>query len=284
MFFRTVALSLALAGVAAAQSNNTQLGLQAIKAHFAQAGLSGENNLLSSFEPSALLDVTFGTITATPGQALSAAQAGPVPQVTVTPANSTVDLSGKFTIMMVDADVVGADESKGQTRHWLLNGATVANGALSNASAAAPGPYAGPGPAQGSGAHRYCILLYAQPDAFANPAGTPEGVTVIQLGEYVQQSGLGPLIAGTYITVEEGTASFSVSATSAVVTSTLPAAASTASGASVSGSRSVSGSGSGSGTGAAPSATGSTPNGAASLKSFGSLAAVVAGGTGFFLL
>ena len=27
---------------------------------------------------------------------------------------------------MVDADVVGTDETKGQTRHWLVNGVTVA--------------------------------------------------------------------------------------------------------------------------------------------------------------
>lgn len=97
--------------------------------------------------------------------------------------------------MMVDADYVGADISKGTTRHWLLNGATIADGAVSNASATAPGPYAGPGPAAGSGAHRYTILLYAQPDSFASPEGTPEGVTVIQLADYVKNSNLGALVA-----------------------------------------------------------------------------------------
>lgn len=97
--------------------------------------------------------------------------------------------------LMVDAGTVGADESQGQTRHWLLNGATLSSGALSNASATAPGPYAGPGPAAGSGAHRYAILLYAQPDSFANPADLTEGVTVIQLGDYVKDSNLGALVA-----------------------------------------------------------------------------------------
>lgn len=67
----SAALSLALVGAAAAQS--AELGLEAIKAHFQQAGLIGDGNLLPAFEPSALLDVTFGSTAATPGQALSAA-------------------------------------------------------------------------------------------------------------------------------------------------------------------------------------------------------------------
>lgn len=52
----------------------------------------------------------------------------PVPSLSLTPANSTVELSGNYTIVMADAGPVGTDESQGQTRHWLVNGATVANG------------------------------------------------------------------------------------------------------------------------------------------------------------
>ena len=37
-------------------------------------------------------------------------------------------LSGKYTVVMADADVVGTDESAGQTRHWLVNSATVSDG------------------------------------------------------------------------------------------------------------------------------------------------------------
>lgn len=43
----------------------------------------------------------------------------------MTPANSTISLDGKFTIAMIDPAAVGADESGGQTRHWLVNGATI---------------------------------------------------------------------------------------------------------------------------------------------------------------
>ena len=49
----------------------------------------------------------------------------PLPALSVTPANSSVSLSGNYTLAMVDADIVGTDESKGQTRHWLVNDVTV---------------------------------------------------------------------------------------------------------------------------------------------------------------
>lgn len=49
------------------------------------------------------------------------------PTVTVTPANASVQLTGSYTIMMVDADIVGADLSKGVNKHWLLNGVTISS-------------------------------------------------------------------------------------------------------------------------------------------------------------
>ena len=45
--------------------------------------------------------------------------------ITVTPANSSVSLSGNYTVVMVDAGPVGTDETQGQTRHWLVNGASI---------------------------------------------------------------------------------------------------------------------------------------------------------------
>jgi hypothetical protein len=52
------------------------------------------------------------------------------PEITIVPANSSVSLAGNFTLVMADADVVGTDESVGQTRHWLVNGVTLKNGEL----------------------------------------------------------------------------------------------------------------------------------------------------------
>jgi hypothetical protein len=58
---------------------------------------------------------------------LPSVEVGPTPSVTVTAANSSVELTGNFTLAMVDAGPVGTDESKGVTRHWLVNGVTVSS-------------------------------------------------------------------------------------------------------------------------------------------------------------
>lgn len=52
----------------------------------------------------------------------------PPQSLAIVPANSSVTLSGKYTVLMVDADVVGTDESAGQTLHWLVNSATISGG------------------------------------------------------------------------------------------------------------------------------------------------------------
>ena len=47
------------------------------------------------------------------------------PLITIVPANSSVSLQGNYTLVMADADIVGTNESLGQTRHWLVNGVTL---------------------------------------------------------------------------------------------------------------------------------------------------------------
>ena len=67
-------------------------------------------------------------------------------------------------------------------------------------------------------------MLYAQPSTFSPPSDLSQpnqGVSTFSLSDYVSTSQLTGPLAGTYFTVEEGTASSSVSATSAVETSTL---------------------------------------------------------------
>lgn len=48
----------------------------------------------------------------------------PQPVVTLTPVNDSPDVtaSSTYTIAMIDADIVGANQTAGQTRHWLVNG------------------------------------------------------------------------------------------------------------------------------------------------------------------
>jgi phosphatidylethanolamine-binding protein (PEBP) family uncharacterized protein len=199
------------------------IGVEAIEAHFQQSAIVPD--LLASFDPSALISLSFaGVGNAQPGQLFTQEQVAPTPTVTIAPANSSVSFSGNYTLVMVDADIVGSKLPNGQTRHWLVNGVTVNGSTLSNSSAIAITEYAGPAPAAGSGPHRYVVLVYAQPSSFKAPTAFSQpnmGVSTFDFNGYVKDSGLGPLVAGTYFTVEEGTATVSISSTSAVVTSTL---------------------------------------------------------------
>lgn len=47
------------------------------------------------------------------------------PNLTLTPANSTITFDGNYTVAMIDPGAVGSDQSTGQNRHWLVNGAKV---------------------------------------------------------------------------------------------------------------------------------------------------------------
>jgi len=50
----------------------------------------------------------------------------PTPEITIVPATTgSSAFTGNFTLVMADADVVGTDESVGQTRHWLVNSVTL---------------------------------------------------------------------------------------------------------------------------------------------------------------
>jgi hypothetical protein len=243
---------------------STQLQIAAIKAHFTQSGIVP--SLFQSFDPSGLLDASFPSVgTISPGQLLTQAQVKPQPTLLLTPANSSVITSGKMTVAMVDAGPVGYDESKGQTRHWLVNSAAVDSGNVTIDSATVITKYAGPAPPNGDGPHRYVILVYSQPSGFKAPSGLTQpgtGVALYNFPQYVQDSGLGQLMGATYFDVETGTATASLSPTSAVVSSTL-----TAAGSGASGSGSVTGS-----SAAASSTTTSTKNSAASsCQAVGSL-------------
>jgi len=234
-------VAFSLVALVGAQSNSTSAAVQieAIEAHFTDAGIVP--NLLPTFDPSAVMTVNFdGVGDISPGQALSQTQVKPMPNISITPANSSVNLGNTFTIAMVDANFVGFNESQGQTRHWLVYNVTLNGTASSTAenvtfnSGTAITSYAGPAPASGSGAHRYVILLYSQPSSFSPPSNMTQpgaGVGVFNLESFVSSSGLVGPVAAMYFTVEVGTASFSVSPTSSVVTSTLPVPTASGSGA-----------------------------------------------------
>lgn len=60
---------------------------------------------------------------------ITQSEVAPTPTIQITAANSSVDLTGNFTLAMVDADIVGADESN-ITRHWLENSVVISSASL----------------------------------------------------------------------------------------------------------------------------------------------------------
>ncbi|KAF9050737.1 PEBP-like protein [Hymenopellis radicata] len=227
-----VAVSLSLLPFVASQSD-TATGIAAIKAHFTQSHIVPD--LFDSFNPIAVLAVNYpGVGDITPGQTLTQAEAGGYPTIKVTAANSSVALGDTFTVAMVDASYVGKDDSD-VTRHWLLNSATLGDGTISNSSAVAITEYAGPAPPEGDPAHRYVIAVYQQPSAFSAPADFSQanmGVSTFDFESYLEDSKMGALVGATYITVQTGTATMSVSATSSVDSATLSVASGTGGGSS----------------------------------------------------
>jgi len=134
----------------------------------------------------------------------------------------------KYTLITFDAGPPGAKNDTGYNLHWLANDWTYGENSDHTVTLNPPSEsvvaYAGPAPPSGSGPHRYITLVYPQPDTFT-PPGTPaagSGVALFNLTQYLADSGLTAAIAGTYFTVEEGTATVSVAATTAVDSTTLP--------------------------------------------------------------
>ena len=146
MAFRTLFVACALFSVALAQS--TELQLEGIEAQFKNAELVPIP--IPVFEPTAILAANFqGLGTITPGQLISkdrqclqgqssicprlnnSTEVANAPDLTLTPANSTVTFNGNYTVAMIDPGAVGSDQSNGQSRHWLVNGAKVTGKCLS---------------------------------------------------------------------------------------------------------------------------------------------------------
>lgn len=105
---------------------------------------------------------------------------------------------------------------------------------------------------------RYTIVVYTQGANFTPPqnlSAPVPGVELFDFPQYVQSTNLGPLVAGIYYQVEEGTATVSLPATSSVISSTLPAAH-----------PSSSGTLSGTSSGSKPTSTGTNNTGGAMSK------------------
>ncbi|CAE7091867.1 unnamed protein product [Rhizoctonia solani] len=274
MLFKTsTIIALAIAPYALAQNN--AVGLQSIIAQFQNAKLTPDP--LPTFKPTALLGVAFGSSPIDPGKPQTVDAVRPQPKLTLTPVTDSSDVtaSGTYTVAMIDADYAGASQAEGQTRHWLVNGVkatgTSAPWTLDPTTGTNITAYGGPFPAEGSGAHRYMLLVLAQPSTFTAPATPAAGSPIekFDFDAYVKSAGLGNIVAGSYITVEQGTSTVSAEATSAVDTATLSVPSSAASG-SATGSRT----GSATGSSTAPAAS-STNSASGRVVEWGMLGAAV---------
>src|SRR6267154_4276283 len=234
MFLLTTAFALSFLGLFAnAQLSNCTVSatnITDIRDHFESADLVVPD-LLPSFNPSALMTVTFsGVGPISPGQNLSTEETVLAPNVTITPVNSSVSVTGNFTLIMVDASNVETNESNGQVLHWLTNFAILQNDSSSSgcpsldvsidsSEAVVINDYISPQPPANTGLHRYAILLYPQPDSFSPPANLSSPIDGIDLHFHLKDyaSSLDQPIAGMFFEVQ---ANVTIPPTSAVVTGT----------------------------------------------------------------
>ncbi|KAM0755678.1 PEBP-like protein [Meredithblackwellia eburnea MCA 4105] len=239
----------------------------------------------------ALLSVEYPFGIVQNGQPYTVDQVATAPTVYITPSNASASTSftatNDYTLILADASSLGDPDTRGNYRHYLANydtgiAATGANLTFTPNSGNVVTPYTAPGPIAGTGPHRYAWLLFAQPSTFAAPSdlaapGTAAGVW--NVSTYVQQSGLGDLLAASFFTVQNGNPTGSVAVTQAA-TSTSAAA----SGSSKAASSGASKSGSASSGAASASASTKAFSGASSVvvKSVGTLA-IIAGGVAALL-
>ena len=183
-----------------------------VEADFNSTGLVP--GLVPSFNPSAVMTVTFpGVGNISPGQNLSVQQVATAPNVSITPANSSVPTTGNFTLLMVDSIPFGANDSSNRVLHWLTNSATLQSDSsgcpslnVSTDGGLVVANYHSPSPPPGTGLHHYVILLFPQPASFSPPANLSTTIVGIDfyfhINDYVSSSNLGQPIAGMFFDVQ----------------------------------------------------------------------------------
>ncbi|TIA82613.1 hypothetical protein E3P98_01320 [Wallemia ichthyophaga] len=228
----------ALAGVSVAAVDEGRLAV--VKADFNAAGLIGDEFQSEDFNNlQGLLWVKFDNQDEplSLGQRLSKDAVQEKPEFRYLPSeNATLD--GQYTLALIDADYNGADQSEGQTRHFLENNISVGgDGDDSGDSDSDNGvaihdgdsgkvitSYTGPGPARGSGPHRYQFLLLKQPQDFQAPDGldsqTPLGK--MNIADYIDSTN-SKIVAATYFICEVGDSTVSAKPTSTVNTASVSA-------------------------------------------------------------
>ncbi|KAA1473483.1 PEBP-like protein [Dentipellis sp. KUC8613] len=187
-------------------------------------------DVVPSFNPSAILDVTFTDptnqqeIQLVPGNELSTNQTLHEPKFFLTFDDQSLE-DKAFVLAMVDPDApTPQNTSLAQVRHIIAGDIHVSPGSTNRSqlvnSSAALTEYLNPSPPPGSDPHRYTILLFVQPDNFATQAAglinsSADAVrTGFNLSTFASHVGLGDPVAGTFF-LTRGPPANSSAATSA---------------------------------------------------------------------
>ncbi|EGG09800.1 uncharacterized protein MELLADRAFT_124548 [Melampsora larici-populina 98AG31] len=184
-------------------------------------------------KPQAILNVFYPNGNINLGQLYNKSDVSTKPTISVTPIAAAVEgfkAPNAFTLIMSDANALGYPDPQGGFRHFLDNGVTFGDPSptstltVNEASGTLITSYVGPAPPLNSGEHRYAWLLFAQPAGFQAPANLSSvnsGPGYWDLKSYVTTTGLGDLVAASFFTVQNGSATVaSATATTTINTST----------------------------------------------------------------
>ncbi|PWN97961.1 PEBP-like protein [Tilletiopsis washingtonensis] len=292
MFARSLlVLSLSAGAALAQQASLSQVaeGLASTRAQLNGAGLVPNPISEQLLNLTAVLSLQFGSsgspVAIGTSQSVSDVTQAPSYRLEFAPESASA-LSGKtFTVAFLDAGAAGVGNPDGLlTRHFLGNNFNLgSDGILSNSTPAIT-EYASPAPAPGSGPHRYFQVVFLQGDDFRAPSnlsqpGTP--LSTMSLAGYAQEANLRQIVAASYVSIEDNSASVtdSISSTQAPASSSVAALATSISRSLAGGSATSGGSSSStrSGSSGAPSGTSAAggSNGAVKLGAGAGLLAVL---------
>ncbi|KAF8351606.1 phosphatidylethanolamine-binding protein [Amanita rubescens] len=191
-------------------------------------------DVLTSFDPSAILNVTFPVSGILPGELVPLSETSNEPQFSLC-GNDAALANQTFVLAMVDPDA-RTNVSVAQGRHFLGGGFVFRNDHSNKLVNTTPAlsDYVGPEPLAGQSPHRYVIVAYIQPPNFEKiaPSFVNESTSRLyfNLSNFEEEVHLGNPIAGNFFyaanTTVTTTAS-SMTSSSSTSTSATPSSIST---------------------------------------------------------
>ncbi|KAE8269534.1 hypothetical protein A4X09_0g2818 [Tilletia walkeri] len=174
------------------------------------------------FQPIAALTVTYpqaGIVGVGQRAPKNQVQDQPTYSLNITSGEAANFRSKLFTVLVADPGAPSSNYNGLVVRHCLGNNFTIgSDGVLKNTTALVTS-YMGPAPPAGSGPHRYMHLVLAQPSGFRAPADLSQPntplVTDWNLSDYFKEANLGPIVAASFMIVQEGQTTASTVTTAA---------------------------------------------------------------------